>query len=146
MTKHRRHSAAFKRPVAQEFIAGETLHGLSKRHDVSRQLIRIWVGKDEAGALDEDAQAADMLQEYEAKIAALGRAALDWPFEVPLAVDASLLTFPGLGGWPFKSQFRWREQGVATAGGAFLLVKLWVRDGRRSELADLCESALRRRS
>jgi len=34
------HSAAFKRQVAQEFIAGETLHGLSKRHDVSRQLIR----------------------------------------------------------------------------------------------------------
>ncbi len=32
MTKHRSHSAAFKRQVAQEFIAGETLHGLSKRH------------------------------------------------------------------------------------------------------------------
>ena len=73
MTKHRSHSAAFKRQVAQEFIAGETLHGLSQRHDVSRQLIRIWVSKYEAGALDEDAQAADMLQEYEAKIAALER-------------------------------------------------------------------------
>ena len=53
MTKHRSHSAAFKRQVAQEFIAGETLHGLSKRHDISRQLIRIWVGKYEAGALDD---------------------------------------------------------------------------------------------
>ncbi len=84
MTKHRSDSAAFKRQVAQEFIAGETLHGLSKRHDVSRQLIRIWVGKYEAGALDEDAQAADMLQEYEAKIAALerlvGRQALEIEF------------------------------------------------------------------
>jgi transposase-like protein len=84
MTKHRSHSAAFKRQVAQEFIAGETLHGLSKRHDVSRQLIRIWVGKYEAGALDEDAQAADLLQEYEAKIAALerlvGRQALEIEF------------------------------------------------------------------
>ena len=49
MTKHRSHSAAFKRQVAQEFIAGETLHGLSKRHDLSRQLILIWVGKDIAG-------------------------------------------------------------------------------------------------
>ena len=39
----------------------------------SRQLIRIWVGKFEAGALDEDVQAADLLQEYEAKIAALER-------------------------------------------------------------------------
>ena len=57
----------------QEFIAGETLHGLSQRHDISRQLIRIWVGKFEAGALDEDVQAADLIQEYEAKIAALER-------------------------------------------------------------------------
>ena len=73
MTKHRSHSAAFKRQVAEEFIAGETLHGLSHRHDISRQLIRIWVGKFEAGALDEDVQAADLLQEYEAKIAALER-------------------------------------------------------------------------
>ena len=54
MAKHRSHSVAFKRQVAQEFIAGETLHGLSKRHDISRQLIRIWVGKYEAGALDDD--------------------------------------------------------------------------------------------
>ena len=84
MIKHRSHSAAFKRQVAQEFIAGETLHRLSKRHDVSRQLIRIWVSKCEAGALDEDAQAAEMLQEYEAKIAALerlvGRQALEIEF------------------------------------------------------------------
>jgi transposase-like protein len=51
MTKHRSHSAAFKRQVAEEFIAGETLHALSKRHDISRQLI----------------------QEYEARIAELER-------------------------------------------------------------------------
>jgi transposase len=73
MTKHRSHSAAFKRQVAEEFIAGETLHGLSQRHDISRQLIRIWVGKFEAGALDEDVQAADLIQEYEGRIAALER-------------------------------------------------------------------------
>lgn len=73
MTKHRSHSAAFKRQVAAEFIAGETLHALSKRLDVSRQLIRIWVGKFEAGALDDDVEAADLIQEYEAKISALER-------------------------------------------------------------------------
>ena len=67
MAKHRSHSVAFKRQVAEEFIAGEALHALSKRHDTSRQLIRIWVGKFEAGALDDDVQAADLLQEYEAK-------------------------------------------------------------------------------
>jgi transposase len=84
MAKHRSHSVAFKRQVAQEFLGGETLHGLSKRHDISRQLIRIWVGKYEAGALDDDVQAADLLQEYEAKIAALermvGRQALEIEF------------------------------------------------------------------
>jgi transposase-like protein len=52
MTKHRSHSVAFKRQVAEEFIAGETLHALSKQHDISRQLLRIWVGEFDAGALD----------------------------------------------------------------------------------------------
>ncbi len=50
MAKHRSHSIEFKRQVAQEFIAGETLHALAKRHDLSRNLIRIWVKKLEAGA------------------------------------------------------------------------------------------------
>ncbi|WP_020186200.1 transposase [Methylopila sp. 73B] len=73
MTRHRSHSFAFKRQVAQEFISGETLHGLAKRHDLSRNLIRLWVQKFEAGAFDEDAEAADRIQEYEARIAALER-------------------------------------------------------------------------
>src|SRR3979490_1410252 len=73
MAQHRSHRVAFKRQVAQEFIGGETLHALSRRHDISRQLIRIWVGKFEAGALDDDVQAADLLQEYEARVAALRR-------------------------------------------------------------------------
>jgi transposase-like protein len=45
MAKHRIHSLEFKRQVAQEFLAGETLHGLAKRYDLSRNLIRIWVQK-----------------------------------------------------------------------------------------------------
>src|SRR5919109_1056076 len=73
MVKHRSHSVAFKRQVAEEFLAGETLHGLAKKHDVTRNLIRIWVAKYEAGEFDEDVEAADRLQEYEAKIAALER-------------------------------------------------------------------------
>lgn len=83
--KHRSHSVEFKRLVAQEFLAGETLHGLAKRHDVSRNLIRVWVEKFEAGALDEDARAADLIQEYEARIAALerlvGKQALELEFQ-----------------------------------------------------------------
>jgi transposase len=39
----------------------------------SRNLIRVWVEKYEAGVFDEDARAADMIQEYEARIAALER-------------------------------------------------------------------------
>jgi transposase len=73
MAKHRTYSIAFKRQVVQEFLAGETLHGLAKRHDVCRNLIRIWVQKYEAGDLDEDAAAADLIQQYEARIAALER-------------------------------------------------------------------------
>jgi transposase len=84
MAKHRSHSIEFKRQIAQEFLAGETLHGLAKRHDISRTLIRIWVKKLETGAFDEDARVADLLQEYEAKIAALermvGRQALEIEF------------------------------------------------------------------
>jgi transposase-like protein len=73
MAKHRTHSIEFKRQVAQDYVAGETLHGLAKRHDLSRNLIRVWVQKYEAGALDEDTAAAELLQEYEARIAALER-------------------------------------------------------------------------
>ncbi|MFG1185964.1 MULTISPECIES: helix-turn-helix domain-containing protein [Xanthobacter] len=62
---HRSHSIAFKRQVAQEFISGETLHGLAKRHDLSCNLIRLWVQKHETGAFDEDAEAADRMQEYQ---------------------------------------------------------------------------------
>lgn len=53
MSKHRTHSIEFKRQVSQEYLSGETLHGLSKRHNISRNLIRIWVDKFQAGALDE---------------------------------------------------------------------------------------------
>ncbi|MBA1143821.1 transposase [Mesorhizobium neociceri] len=72
MARYRTHSIEFKRQVAQEYLSGETLHGLAKRHDIQRQLIRVWVRKYEEGALD-DAQAADLIQEYEARIAALER-------------------------------------------------------------------------
>jgi transposase-like protein len=84
MARHRSHSIEFKRQVAQEFIAGETLHALARRHDVSRNLIRVWVKKLETGVFDDDANAADLLVEYEAKIATLermvGRQALEIEF------------------------------------------------------------------
>ena len=45
MARHRTHSIAFKRQVVQEYLAGETLHGLTRRHDLSRTLIRTCVGQ-----------------------------------------------------------------------------------------------------
>ena len=113
MARQRSHSIEFKRQVAQEFVAGEaclptmrssaaifasysttrsaalasssnTLYALAKRYDVSRNLIRVWVKKLETGVFDDDANAADLLVEYEAKIAALermvGRQALEIEF------------------------------------------------------------------
>lgn len=73
MPRYRSHSIEFKRQVAQEFLAGETLHGLAKRHDICRNLIRVWVAKCEAGEFDDDAKTADLIQAYEARIAALER-------------------------------------------------------------------------
>jgi len=73
MAKHRTHSIEFKRQVVQEYLGGETLYGLAKRHEISRNLIRVWLAKHEAGTLDSDTAAADMLADYEARIAALER-------------------------------------------------------------------------
>jgi transposase-like protein len=73
MAKHRIHSVEFKRRVVQDYLTGETLHGLARRHDISRNLIRIWIAKHEAGVLDTDTGAASVLSEYEARIAALER-------------------------------------------------------------------------
>lgn len=73
MAKHRSYSVEFKRQVAQEFLGGETLHGLAKRHVISRNLIRIWVAKYEVGGFDDDTVAADIVQAQEARIAALER-------------------------------------------------------------------------
>ena len=55
MRKHRTYSIVFKRRVAEEYLAGESFYGLSRRHDLSRTLIRMWVEKYEAGAFGEEA-------------------------------------------------------------------------------------------
>lgn len=82
--RHRSHSTEFKRQVVAEYHTVETLHSLARRHDLSRNLIRIRVDKAEAGAFDADEAAAELLTEYEARIAALerlvGRQALEIDF------------------------------------------------------------------
>jgi transposase len=73
MARHRTHSTEFKRQVVHEYLSGETLHGLAKRHDISRNLIRVWIEKHHVGAFDDEAAAADAIEAYEARIAALER-------------------------------------------------------------------------
>lgn len=73
MAKHHSYPVEFKRQVAQEYLAGETLYGLAKRHQLSRNLIRIWVARYEAGGFDDDTVVADLMQAQEARIAALER-------------------------------------------------------------------------
>jgi len=80
MARHRTHSIEFKRQVAQDYLAGETLHSLARRHDLSRN----WIQKFEGGAFDDEAVAVDTVEAYEARIAALerlvGRQALEIEF------------------------------------------------------------------
>jgi transposase len=76
MAKQGNYSTEFKRQVVMEYLAGETLYGLSKRHDVSRNVIRLWIARYEAeGELNDDTTAGDLLQDYKARIAALERLA-----------------------------------------------------------------------
>ncbi len=83
MAKQRNYSTEFKRQVVLEYLAGETLHGLSKRHDVSRNVIRLWIARYETdGELNDDTTAADLLQDYKARIAALERLAGKLALEV----------------------------------------------------------------
>ena len=56
---------------ANRFQLAEPPHGLGKRHDFSRSLIR--VEKDQGGYFGEDVRAADLIRAYEAQIAALER-------------------------------------------------------------------------
>ena len=43
MARYRTFNVAFKRQVAQEFLTGESLNSLSRKYDIARNLIRIWV-------------------------------------------------------------------------------------------------------
>jgi transposase len=84
MKKYRSYSIEFKRQVSQEFLAGEPLGVVSKRHAVNGHLIRTWVTKYESGALDDDVSASDLITRYQGRIASLeqlvGKQALELAF------------------------------------------------------------------
>ena len=83
MARHRTHSVALKRQVVQEYLDGETLHGLARRHNLPRNLIRIWVDESvyptrdgdlsEVSALEDIAALAHTIHECETRIEAIER-------------------------------------------------------------------------
>lgn len=75
MTKrrHRRHSIPFKRMIVEAYLSGTALNALSVEHDICRHLIRTWIDKYENGEFDSEAVEAELIPEYEARIAALER-------------------------------------------------------------------------
>jgi hypothetical protein len=69
-------------PHPQSRVQASGRTGVSRRRNasrpdercaLSRNLIRIWVQRIEAGALDEEAVAADLIEQYEARIGTLER-------------------------------------------------------------------------
>jgi len=82
LTPHPQHRV--QAPGGAGLSGGDTLHSLARRHDLSRNLIRIWIPKFEAGAFNDKPAAADAIEAYEARIAALerlvGRQALEIAF------------------------------------------------------------------
>ena len=72
--RHRSYSLEFKRQVAQQYLTGEIpLARLARQHDISRNLIRVWIAKYEAGEFDDEQVQGDLLAHYEARIAELER-------------------------------------------------------------------------
>ena len=73
MARYRTYTVEFKRQVAEEHLGGVSLNELARRHDLSRELLRTWVKKYEAGEFAGDGPTKPDRRAYEAKIAGLER-------------------------------------------------------------------------
>ena len=74
MAHYRTYTIEFKRRLVEEHLSGGAgLSELARRHDISRELLRIWVRKHEAGELAGGRPATPDRRVYEAKIASLER-------------------------------------------------------------------------
>ena len=74
MARYRTYTVEFKRRLAEEHLSGGIgLSELARRRDISRELLRIWVKKYEAGEFAGDDPARPDRRAYEAKIAGLER-------------------------------------------------------------------------
>ena len=74
MARYRTYTVEFKRRVAEAYLSdGTSLSGLARRHDISRELLRTWVKKYEAGEFASGGSPRADRRAYEAKIASLER-------------------------------------------------------------------------
>ena len=85
MARHRSFSSEFKRQVAQDYLEGRAgLHELARRYSLSRNLIRLWIRKYEAGEFTDELAESVHVAEYERKIAELERKVGQLTMEVDL--------------------------------------------------------------
>ena len=74
MAHYRTYTIEFKRRLVEEHLSGGAgLSELARRHDISRELLRTWVTKYEAGEFAGDGPPRADGRAYEAKIASLER-------------------------------------------------------------------------
>ena len=74
MARYRTCTIEFKRQVVEEHLVGGTsLNQLARRHDISRELLRTWVKKYEAGEFASGGSPGADRRAYEAKVAGLER-------------------------------------------------------------------------
>lgn len=85
MARHQSFSSEFKRQLAKEFLDGRAgLHELARRHSLSRNLIRLWIRKYEAGEFTDELAEAVYIARYERNIAELERKVGQLTMEVDL--------------------------------------------------------------
>ena len=73
MARYRTYTIEFKRQLVEEHLGGVSLTELARRHDISRELLRIWAKKYEAGEFASGGPPKSDRRAYEAKIAGLER-------------------------------------------------------------------------
>lgn len=74
MARYRTYTVEFKRRLAEEHLSGGAAPSeLARRHDISRELLRTWVRRYEAGEFAGGGPPKTDRRAYEAKIAGLER-------------------------------------------------------------------------
>ena len=93
MARYRTYTVEFKRQLVEEHLGGGTsLNQLARRHDISRELLRTWVKKYEAGEFASGGSPRADHRAYEAKIAGLERKVGQLTMELDLLGEADHLT------------------------------------------------------